>query len=137
MSNTKSKLVFDFPDLSPRFDFDDAPKKVSKLGKNRFGKLKAGAGRAASKSGGKASNSVINTNINSSKSKRPSPDKSTATTASASSFDESAFDDFDDEVFDFGRKRGVASQQGKGRAAAAAGGVVNGQTSRPVAAQVS
>lgn len=136
MSNTKSKLVFDFPDLSPGFDFDDAPKKVSKLGKNRFGKLKAGAGRAASKSGGKASNSVINT-TSSSKSKRPSPDKSTATTASASSFDESAFDDFDDEVFDFGRKRGVASQHGKGRAAAAAGGVVNGQTSRPVAAQVS
>jgi hypothetical protein len=106
MSNTKSKLVFDFPDPSPRFDFDDSPQKRAgaKLKSGRF-KLRSSVGRASPKKAGNSNGS-------------PSPDKtnSTATTASASSFDESAFDDFDDEVFDFGMKRNGGAQP------AAAGG---------------
>ena len=94
MSNIKSNLVFDFPDPSPHFDFEDvSPKSKSKLkGSRGFGKFKSHRSNkpsaSASNSGNHSPTSVT-------------PDKSTATTA-ASSFDESAFDEFDDEMFDFG-----------------------------------
>ena len=89
MSNIKSNLVFDFPDPSPHFDFEDvSPKSKSKLkGSRGFGKFKSHRA-SASNSGNNSPTSIT-------------PDKSTATTA-ASSFDESAFDEFDDEMFDFG-----------------------------------
>ena len=102
MSNIKSNLVFDFPDPSPRFDFEEPASAVKSRSK------RIGGGRGFKfKHGGKAKAATgSNANVTSSnKLSSPSPDKSTATTASASSFDESAFDDSYDEVFDFGRSR--------------------------------
>ena len=109
MSDIKSNLVFDFPDPNPRFEFSDAspfaPKKSltytkrsTKLKNSRgFGKIKNQ--KVAGNNGNHGSS---NAGFNKSASDG-SPDKSTSSTECETTFDESIFDDFDDQVFDFGK----------------------------------
>ncbi|KAL3775174.1 hypothetical protein HJC23_005763 [Cyclotella cryptica] len=111
MTSMKSGLVFDFPDPTPRFEFSDAtsPFAASASKKGGAAKLKNSKGFGKFKSQKARGGSLGKALDAGGSASRSSPDKSTATTASESSFDESVFDDFDLQVFDFGKsKRGDA-----------------------------
>ncbi|KAL7484053.1 hypothetical protein ACHAW6_009693 [Cyclotella cf. meneghiniana] len=113
MTNIKSGLVFDFPDATPRFEFSDSTSAFATSSSKKGGgpKLKNSKGFGKFKSQiARGANALDATGSAS----RFSPDKSTATTASESSFDESVFDDFDLQVFDFGKsKRSDAKPAGR------------------------
>ena len=113
MTNIKTGLVFDFPDATPRFEFSDSTSAFATSSSKKGGgpKLKNSKGFGKFKSQiARGANALDATGSAS----RFSPDKSTATTASESSFDESVFDDFDLQVFDFGKsKRSDAKPAGR------------------------